>query len=96
MTTVFEAFKKYHNANYYDGDNTFDDAVYKKSNGEDFDNEFVQDCFDHFEAAWQKQQKRIDKLESVVTDLRKNLKDRELAVFVRQERIESLESMLFN
>ena len=60
MSKLFEAFKKYHNANYYDGDNTFDDEVYKKSNGEDFDNEFVQDCFDHFEAAWQKQQKLIN------------------------------------
>ena len=96
MTTLFEAFKKYHNANYYDGCSTFDDEVYKKSNGDYFDNEFVQDCFDHFEVAWKKQQKRIDELESVVTDLRKNLKDRELAVLVRQERIESLESMLFN
>ena len=33
--------------------------VYKKSNGEDFDNEFVQDCFDHFEAGWDVQQKLI-------------------------------------
>ena len=66
MTTLFEAFKKYHNANYYDGDNTFDDAVYKKSNGDDFDNQFVQECFDHFEAAWEAQQKRIDELESML------------------------------
>ena len=57
MTKLFEAFKKYHNANYHDGDNTFDDAVYKKSNGEDFDNDFVQDCFDHFEAGWKYQEK---------------------------------------
>ena len=66
MTTVFEAFKKYHNANYHDGDNTFDDEVYKKSNGEDFDNPFVQECFDHFEAAWEAQQKRIESLESML------------------------------
>lgn len=61
MTKLFEAFKRYHNANYHDGDNTFDDEVYKKSNGEDFDNPFVQDCFDHFESAWKEQQKKIDK-----------------------------------
>ena len=66
MTTLFEDFKKYHNANYYDGDNTFVDEVYKKSNGEDFDNEFVQECFDHFEAAWEAQQKQIESLESML------------------------------
>ena len=66
MTTLFEAFKKYHNANYHDGDNTFDEVVYKKSNGDDFDNEFVQDCFYHFEAAWEAQQKRIESLESML------------------------------
>ena len=63
MTKLFEAFKKYHNANYHDGDDTFDDEVYKKSNGDDFDNPFVQECFDHFEAAWEYQQKIIDDLE---------------------------------
>ena len=66
MTTVLEAFKKYHNANYYDGDNTFDEVVYKKSNGDDFDNQFVQECFDHFEAAWEAQQKRIESLENML------------------------------
>ena len=66
MTTLFEAFKKYHNANYYDGDNTFDDEVYRKSNGDDFDNPSVQECFEHFEVAWQKQQNRIESLESML------------------------------
>ena len=96
MTTLFEAFKKYHNANYHDGDNTFDDEVYKKSNGEDFDNEFVQDGFDHFEAGWNAQQKVIDEYvmvaesldESYVRECKKNK--------ALQERIELLESMLFN
>ena len=37
---------------------------------------------------FQEQQKRIKELESKVTDLSKNLKDRELAVLVRQERID--------
>ena len=45
-------------------------------------------------SVWQEQQKVIDELESRVTDLRKNLKDRELAVFARQERIDKLESQL--
>ena len=63
MTKLFEAFKRYHNANYHDGDDTFDNEVYKKSNGDDFDDPFVQECFDHFEAAWEYQQKIIDDLE---------------------------------
>lgn len=42
-----------------------------------------------FDWAWQEQQKRIDELESKVTDFSKNLKDRELAVLVRQERIDA-------
>ena len=57
---LLEAFKKYHNANHHDGENHFDDEIYKMSNGGDFDSEYVQECFDHFEAAWQEQQKRID------------------------------------
>lgn len=65
MTTLFEAFKKYHSANYHDGDNTFDDAVYNKSNGENFDNEFVQDCFDHFEAGWNAQNTSRQKLSKI-------------------------------
>ncbi|MHA3059924.1 hypothetical protein ACX1N5_04040 [Acinetobacter sp. ANC 4636] len=39
--------------------------------------------------AWQEQQKRIEELESKVTDLNKNLKDRELAVLVRQSNIDA-------
>ncbi|ENV46036.1 hypothetical protein P255_01439 [Acinetobacter brisouii CIP 110357] len=45
-------------------------------------------------AVWQEQQKRIEELESKVTDLSKNLKDRELAVLVRQERIDELKDQL--
>ena len=40
------------------------------------------------------QQKRIEELESKVTDLSKNLKDRESAVLVRQERINAVEQTL--
>lgn len=42
-----------------------------------------------FDWAWQEQQKRIEEIESKVTDLSKNLKDRESAVLVRQERIDA-------
>ena len=45
-------------------------------------------------SVWQKQQKRIEELESKVTDLSKNLKDRELAVLVRQEKIDELETRI--
>ena len=55
-------FKEYHNANHHDGDNTFDDQTYKMTNGEDFDDQFVQDCFDHFKAGQQSQQAKIDEL----------------------------------
>ena len=48
----------------------------------------------HFEAAWQKQQKVVDELESKITDLSKNLKDRETAVLVRQEIIDSALTVL--
>ena len=58
----FDDFKEYHNANYHDGDNTFDSLVYKKTNGEDFDNQFIQDCYDHFEAGQQSRQAEIDEL----------------------------------
>ena len=63
MSKLFEAFKEYHNANYHDGDSSFDERTYLKSNGYSFDDEFVQDCFEHFEAAWEYQQKIIDDLE---------------------------------
>ena len=65
MIKLFEAFKKYHNANYHDGDDTFDDEVYKKSNGEDFDDPFVQECFDHFEAGWNAQNTSRQKLSKI-------------------------------
>ena len=68
MTKLFEAFKKYHNANYHDGDDTFDDEVYKKSNGDDFDDPFVQECFDHFEAGWDAQQKLIIEALSLISE----------------------------
>ena len=53
-------FKEYHNANHHDGDNTFDDQTYKMTNGEYFDDQFVQDCFDHFKAGQQSQQAKIN------------------------------------
>ena len=43
-----------------DGDDTFDDQIYKMTNGEDFDDQFVQDWFDHFKAGQQSQQVKID------------------------------------
>lgn len=62
----FEEFKKYHNANYHDGDSTFDELNYSRSNGDDFDNEFVQDCFDHFKAGQQSKQAEIDKIKQLL------------------------------
>ena len=67
---ILESFKQYHNANWHDGDNTFDERTYAKSNGEDFDDPFVQDCFDHYEAgyhsgyekAYDEKQKEVDKM----------------------------------
>lgn len=61
-----EEFKKYHNANYHDGDSTFDELNYSRSNGDDFDNEFVQDCFDHFKAGQQSKQAEIDALKNKI------------------------------
>lgn len=58
-----EIFKDFHNANFHDGDSHFDSEVYKKSNGDDFDDSFVQDCYDHFMFAWQHQQSKITLLE---------------------------------
>ena len=71
---ILESFKQYHNANWHDGDNTFDERTYAKSNGDatsddvSFDDQFVQDCFDHYEAgyhsgyekAYKEQQNKID------------------------------------
>ena len=61
---ILESFKQYHNANWSDakalpdGDNTFDERTYAMSNGDaisddvSFDDPFVQDCFDHYEAGY--------------------------------------------
>lgn len=49
---LLESFKQYHNANWHDGDNTFDERTYAKSNGDDFDDQFVQYCFEHYEAGY--------------------------------------------
>ena len=80
---ILESFKQYHNANWHDGDNTFDERTYAKSNGDatsseaDFDDPFVQYCFEHYEAgyekAYQEQQKKVDnilnKIEEVLNTL---------------------------
>ena len=50
--SILESFKQYHNANWHDADDTFDERTYAKSNKEDFDDPFVQDCFDHYEAGY--------------------------------------------
>lgn len=57
MYIVFEEFKKYHNANYHDGDSTFDYVNYAMNEGgtedyPDFADNFVQSCWEHFEYAW--------------------------------------------
>ena len=62
-------FKEYHNANHHDGDDTFDDQKYKMTNGEDFVDQFVQDCFDHFKAGQQSQQAKIDELQPRVDEI---------------------------
>lgn len=62
----FDEFKKYHNANYHDGDSHFDERIYKKSNGDDFDCSFVQDCYDHFEAGAASRQAEVDKLKQAL------------------------------
>ena len=74
---LLESFKQYHNANWHDGDNTFDERTYAKSNGEDFASTFVQDCFDHYEAgylsgyekAYKEQQKEIDKMREKLEEI---------------------------
>ena len=57
---LLDNFKKYHNANYHDGDNTFDSRTYRMTEAGEFESAFVQDCFEHYEAAWEEQQKGID------------------------------------
>lgn len=64
----FDDFKRYHNANYHDGDSHFDERIYSKSNGDDFDCSFVQDCFDHFEAGAASRQVEIDALQKRIDD----------------------------
>ena len=73
---ILESFKQYHNANWHDGDNTFDERTYAKSNGDatssdiSFDDPFVQYCFEHYEAgyhsgyekAYDEKQKEVDKM----------------------------------
>ena len=67
--SILESFKQYHNANWHDGDKTFDERTYAKSNGEDFDDPFVQDCFEHYEAAWLEQQDKLDQILSILDKL---------------------------
>ena len=66
---ILESFKQYHNANWHDGDNTFDERTYAKSNGDDFDDPFVQYCFEHYEAAWLEQQDKLDQILSILDKL---------------------------
>ena len=74
---LLESFKQYHNANWHDGDKTFDERTYAKSNGEDFTDPFVQDCFEHYEAgyhsgyekAYKEQQKEIVRMLSLAQDV---------------------------
>ena len=67
----FEDFKKYHNANYHDGDSHFDERTYKQSNGDDFDCSFVHDCYDHFEAGAASRQAEIDELQKRIDEAMK-------------------------
>ena len=68
--SILESFKQYHNANWHDGDNTFDERTYAKSNGEDFDDPFVQDCFDHYEAGYHSgYEKAYKEQNQVISDL---------------------------
>lgn len=69
----FDDFKKYHNANYHDGDDTFDEITYRKTFDDDFDCEFVQHCYDHFEAGAQSKQAEIDELRKMIDEALKNL-----------------------
>ena len=66
----FEDFKKYHNENYHDGDSHFDERTYQKSNGGDFDCDFVQTCFDHFEAGAASRQGEVDELQKRIDRLK--------------------------
>lgn len=65
---TFNDFKRYHNSNHHDGDSHFDERTYKKSNGDDFDCSFVQDCYDHFEAGAASRQAEIDALQKRINN----------------------------
>ena len=84
---LFELFKEYHNANYHDGDNTFDFRTYKTSNGEDLDDDFVASCWEHFEYAWNKQQETIDEQFEMLVNQAKTIME-------KNKRIEELEKTL--
>lgn len=68
----FELFRRYHNDNYHDGDSHFDDRTYRRKENDDteFEDQFVQDCYEHFCHAWdilhslagKKLRKRINRL----------------------------------
>ena len=66
---LLDNFKKYHNANYHDGDNTFDSRTYRMTEAEGFESAFVQDCFEHYEAAWEEQQDKLDQILSILDKL---------------------------
>ena len=67
---ILESFKQYHNANWHDGDNTFDERTYTMSNGEDFDDPFVQYCFQHYEVGYHSgYEKAYKEQNQVVSDL---------------------------
>ena len=84
-------FKEYHNANHHDGDNTFDDQTYKMTNGEDFDDQFVQDCFDHFKAGQQSQQAKIDLLEKELIETQDFLNKQN---HIKQAKIDELQGRI--
>lgn len=83
---LFELFKEYHNANYHDGDNTFDFRTYKMTNGEDLDDDFVASCWEHFEFAWNKQQETID-------DQHKMLVNQARTIFEYQKKIKEFKEL---
>ncbi|HEY4537090.1 MAG TPA: hypothetical protein VIG45_01390 [Erysipelothrix sp.] len=85
----FEDFKKYHNANYHDGDSHFDERTYQKTNGDDFDCDFVQACFDHFEAGAASRQGEVDALNALGEMSEQKIDDLALRNIELQKRIDS-------
>ena len=80
--SILESFKQYHNANWSDakalpdGDNTFDERTYAMSNGDaisddvSFDDQFLQDCFEHYEAGYHSgYEKAYKEQNQVISDL---------------------------